>query len=197
VSVHIVPMRWWHIERLLPIEDELFGAEQWPAATFWSELAEAPTRYYRVLIESPDTTGPDTTGPITTGAITTSPDTTGPSANGPSTNGRDRDGRDTGSGDIVGYGGLCTYGDESWVQNIAVRRDHQGRRLGALLLDDLLAEAARRRSVHVALEVRADNVTAQRLYARRGFEQVAVRRGYYQPSNTDALVMVREGSARA
>ncbi|MDQ1647907.1 MAG: [ribosomal protein S18]-alanine N-acetyltransferase [Cryptosporangiaceae bacterium] len=157
MTVQLVPMRWWHIERLEPIELELFGAERWPAATFWSELAEASTRYYRVLADGP---GPD-------------------------------------DGDIVGYGGLCTYGDESWVQNIAVTGSRQGQGLGALLLDDLLAEAARRRSVHVALEVRADNVRAQRLYARRGFEQVAIRRGYYQPSNTDALVMVREENGSA
>jgi ribosomal-protein-alanine N-acetyltransferase len=98
---------------------------------------------------------------------------------------------------VVGYAGLCTYDDQSWVQNIAVRGDRQGRGIGAALLDDLLAEAARRGSRQVALEVRADNETAQRLYARRGFEAVAVRRGYYQPSNTDAVVMVREESVSA
>ena len=31
---------------------------------------------------------------------------------------------------------------------------------------------------------------AQRLYLRFGFEQVGVRKGYYQPSNTDAVLMV-------
>jgi ribosomal-protein-alanine N-acetyltransferase len=140
-------MRWWHIEAALPIERDLFGDEEWSAATFWSELAQADTRYYRVAMEGES---------------------------------------------VIGYAGLCTYGEESWVQNLAVRADWQGKGIGALLLDDLLAEAARRSSVRVALEVRADNATAQRLYARRGFEPVAVRRGYYQPSNADALVMVRE-----
>ena len=36
-----------------------------------------------------------------------------------------------------------------------------------------------------------DNESAQRLYARYDFEPVGIRRGYYQPSNTDALVMMR------
>ena len=34
-----------------------------------------------------------------------------------------------------------------------------------------------------------DNLRAQRLYRSRGFEQVGLRRGYYQPSGADALVM--------
>ena len=141
--------RWWHIAEVLPIERDLFGDEEWSAAMFWSELAEADTRYYRVALADDV---------------------------------------------LVGYAGLCVYGPEdAWVQNIAVRRDHQGRGLGALLLDELLGEAARRGCNRVALEVRADNAHAQRLYARRGFEAVGVRRNYYQPSGTDAVVMVREG----
>jgi ribosomal-protein-alanine N-acetyltransferase len=41
-------MRWWDIERLLPIEEDLFDPEQWSAALFWSELAQAGTRHYLV-----------------------------------------------------------------------------------------------------------------------------------------------------
>ena len=41
----------------------------------------------------------------------------------------------------------------------------------------------------VFLEVRADNARAQQLYRRYGFVQIGIRRGYYQPSGTDALVM--------
>ena len=39
------------------------------------------------------------------------------------------------------------------------------------------------------LEVRTDNDRAQRLYRRYGFVGIGVRRGYYQPSGADALVM--------
>jgi ribosomal-protein-alanine N-acetyltransferase len=52
----------------------------------------------------------------------------------------------------------------------------------------LLAEAGQRK---VLLEVAVDNAPAQRLYAGYDFEPVGLRRGYYQPSNTDALVMMR------
>ena len=91
--------------------------------------------------------------------------------------------------EVIGYAGLSVSGHEAWVQNIAVRADKQRRGIGRALLEALLAEA-KRRGVHaVLLEVAVDNRPAQRLYDTYGFEPVGVRRGYYQPSNTDALVM--------
>lgn len=92
--------------------------------------------------------------------------------------------------DVVGYAGLCAYPEESFVQTIAVRPDRQGEGIGARMLTALIDEARRRREPMVGLEVRADNPIAQRLYLRFGFEQVGLRKGYYQPSNTDAVLMV-------
>ncbi|MFG1607331.1 ribosomal protein S18-alanine N-acetyltransferase [Actinoplanes sp. NPDC049265] len=138
-------MRWWHIAEILPIEEDLFGAEKWSAAMFWNELAMR--RFYLVAVEEQR---------------------------------------------ILGYAGLSVVdAEESWVQNIAVRRDAQKRGIGRDLLEALLAEAARQGSGKTLLEVAVDNEPAQRLYARYDFEPVGIRRGYYQPSNTDALVMMR------
>ncbi len=96
---------------------------------------------------------------------------------------------------VAGYAGLAVdTPDEAWVNTIGVRRDAQRHGVGTALLTALLAEAARRGAWRTLLEVAVDNAAAQRLYARHGFEAVAVRRGYYQPSNTDALVMLREGT---
>jgi [ribosomal protein S18]-alanine N-acetyltransferase len=95
-------------------------------------------------------------------------------------------------GAVAGYAGLAVPApDEAWVQNMAVRRDLQRSGIGRALLENLLAEADRRRVRATLLEVAVDNAPAQKLYAAYGFEPVAVRRGYYQPSNTDALVMRR------
>ncbi|WP_433494278.1 ribosomal protein S18-alanine N-acetyltransferase [Micromonospora sp. CA-248089] len=138
--------RWWHIDEVLPIEADLFGAEQWSAAMFWNELANG--HFYLVATDD--------------------------------------------DGPVLGYAGLAVSPpDEAWVQNVAVRRDAQRRGIGRLLLEALLAEAARRGARSTLLEVAADNAPAQRLYAGYGFEPIGVRRGYYQPSNTDALVMQR------
>jgi len=96
---------------------------------------------------------------------------------------------------VLGYGGLAVFGqEEAWINNLAVRRDAQRRGIGRALVSALLAEAERRSVPRVLLEVAANNIPAQKLYARFGFETVGIRRGYYQPSNTDALVMRREGA---
>ncbi|MFS2292581.1 MAG: ribosomal protein S18-alanine N-acetyltransferase [Actinomadura sp.] len=95
-------------------------------------------------------------------------------------------------GEIVGYAGLAAAGGQADVQTIAVRADRRGSGIGAALLTELLDEAARRGSEAVFLEVRADNDPARRLYERFGFEKVGIRRGYYRPSGTDAIVMCRK-----
>jgi ribosomal-protein-alanine N-acetyltransferase len=144
--VRLERLRWWHIEEILPIEADLFGAEQWTAAMFWNELANG--HYYLVALDE--------------------------------------------EGGVAGYAGLAVNGPEAWVQNVAVRRDAQRRGTGRALLVALLDEARRRGVRQVLLEVAVDNTPAQRLYAEYGFEGIGVRRGYYQPSNKDALVMRRE-----
>jgi [ribosomal protein S18]-alanine N-acetyltransferase len=93
------------------------------------------------------------------------------------------------AGDIVGYAGLASAADQGDVQTVAVREDCQGRGLGKRLLQGLLDEARERRLRDVFLEVRADNAAAQRMYEHAGFVEVHRRRGYYQPSGTDAVVM--------
>ncbi|HET6531368.1 MAG TPA: ribosomal protein S18-alanine N-acetyltransferase [Actinoplanes sp.] len=95
-------------------------------------------------------------------------------------------------GTVAGYAGLAIVDrHESWVQNIAVRRDAQQHGIGRALLEALLTKVAAERVDKTLLEVAVDNEPAQRLYATYDFEPVGLRRGYYQPSNTDALVMVR------
>lgn len=139
-------LRWWHIDEVLTVESDLFGAEQWSAAMFWNELANG--NHYLAAFEGED---------------------------------------------LVGYGGLAVTGPkEAWVNNIAVRRDRQRRGIGRLLLESLLEHARSQGARSVLLEVAADNEPAQHLYDGYGFAVVGRRRGYYQPSNTDALVMRRD-----
>ncbi|MGI5197524.1 ribosomal protein S18-alanine N-acetyltransferase [Streptomyces sp. CA-288835] len=90
---------------------------------------------------------------------------------------------------IVGYGGLAASADVGDVQTIAVARDQWGTGVGALILTELLRAATTFECAEVMLECRIDNIRAQKLYERFGFEPIGFRRGYYQPGNVDALVM--------
>ncbi|CAM5372869.1 Ribosomal-protein-alanine N-acetyltransferase OS=Streptomyces glaucescens OX=1907 GN=SGLAU_20375 PE=3 SV=1 [Streptomyces glaucescens] len=99
------------------------------------------------------------------------------------------DGEEDGGGRIVGYAGLASAGETADVQTIAVAREHWGTGLGARLLTELLRAATAFECAEVMLECRVDNVRAQKLYERFGFEPIGFRRGYYQPGNVDALVM--------
>ena len=99
-------------------------------------------------------------------------------------------------GKIVGYAGLLGAGGQSDVVTLAVASDHWGFGIGSALLEALITEAARRDCAQVFLEVRIDNSRAQRLYRRYGFAEIGIRRGYYQPSGADALVMRRDVTKR-
>ena len=93
-------------------------------------------------------------------------------------------------GVVTGYGGLMAQpGGQADVLTLAVAADRWGEGIGSALLDGRLAEAERRGCTEIFLEVRVDNDRAQRLYRRRGFTDIGIRRGYYQPSGMDALVM--------
>ena len=92
-------------------------------------------------------------------------------------------------GRIVGYAGQAASGEQADVQTVAVARDHWGTGLGSRLLTELLRAATAFECAEVMLECRIDNIRAQKLYERFGFEPIGFRRGYYQPGNVDALVM--------
>jgi ribosomal-protein-alanine N-acetyltransferase len=91
--------------------------------------------------------------------------------------------------EVVGYAGLYAIADsDADVQTVAVRSDRQGSGLGSRLVEELLAEAERRSCHRVFLEVAADNLRAQELYARHGFERISRRRNYYG-QGVDGIVM--------
>ena len=91
---------------------------------------------------------------------------------------------------LIGYAGMMFGGgSQADVVTLAVDPAHWGQGTGTALLSALVDEAGRRGYTEVLLEVRQDNPRARRLYLRHGFTEVGIRRGYYQPSGVDAVVM--------
>lgn len=99
-----------------------------------------------------------------------------------------------GDGRPIGYFVAMPGVDEMHLLNVTVDPHWQGRGLSHLLMDAVDACCAERRAAMLWLEVRASNARARHLYARRGFSEVGLRRGYYpaaQGQREDAVVMSR------
>ena len=91
---------------------------------------------------------------------------------------------------LIGYAGMMfTGGSQADVVTLAVDPARWGEGTGTALLMALIDEAKKRGYEEVLLEVREDNPRARRLYLRHGFAEIGIRRGYYQPSGVDAVVM--------
>ena len=91
---------------------------------------------------------------------------------------------------LIGYAGMMfTGGSQADVVTLAVHPARWGHGTGTALLMTLVDEATKRGYQEVLLEVREDNPRARQLYLRHGFTEVGIRRGYYQPSGVDAVVM--------
>ena len=92
-------------------------------------------------------------------------------------------------GELAAYAILRRVQDEGELANIAVRSDLRGRGIGSRLLSRMLkvAEDSGVRSLY--LEVRESNELAREMYARRGFQEIGVRKGYYEGPREDARVL--------
>ena len=89
---------------------------------------------------------------------------------------------------VLAYGGFWLMVDEAHIATIASHPDWRGCGLGQLLLLALLDKAVARGAVRSTLEVRVRNEPARRLYEKLGYQNVGVRRHYYEDGE-DALIM--------
>jgi len=97
------------------------------------------------------------------------------------------------AGEIAGYGIMSMGAGEAHVLNVCVREEYRGRGMARKLLLYLIERARGAGMYEAFLEVRPSNTAAAGLYHSLGFEQVGVRRGYYQATNgrEDAAVLRR------
>lgn len=92
---------------------------------------------------------------------------------------------------VVGYYDLWICADEAHLLNVAVAEAERGCGYGYAMVEDAIAEAARRRCRRVVLEVRPRNSAAIKLYEEFGFKKVARRPRYYADGE-DAEVMSKD-----
>jgi ribosomal-protein-alanine N-acetyltransferase len=95
------------------------------------------------------------------------------------------------AGQIIGYGVMSLGAGEAHILNVCVRDEYRTVGFGRRLLEHLLERAAAAGVSEAFLEVRPSNLAAIRLYQKLGFEQIGIRRGYYQAPDgrEDAIVL--------
>lgn len=101
------------------------------------------------------------------------------------------------AGDVLGWGGVMVVGPSAEILTIGVVPAARRRGLATDLLHALLDVARRRGAVECFLEVREDNEAARSFYAREGFEQLRVRRGYYANGRVHGIELRRDLTAEA
>ena len=94
---------------------------------------------------------------------------------------------------VMAYGVMSFGAGEAHILNLCVGEAYRCRGIGRQLLNSLIERACAAGMADAYLEVRPSNTTAIRLYLSLGFEQVGMRRGYYQAANgrEDAAVLRR------
>jgi ribosomal-protein-alanine N-acetyltransferase len=92
-------------------------------------------------------------------------------------------------GKVVAYGGMWILLDEAHITNIAVHPEYRGIGLGKMIVEHMIKAAKGSGVTSMTLEVRVGNIPAINLYKKYGFEEVAIRKGYYQDTGEDALIM--------
>lgn len=178
-AARLRPMLPSDLEAVLALEHELFPEDAWSPEMFADEVSQpAEARLYLVAERDPARPGIDEKAEVP---------------------------RLAGHAGLAGYAGMMFVpgilrasgrdtrdGGSADVLTIAVAADCWGQGIGSALLEALIGAARRRRCAEVFLEVREDNPRARGLYLRRGFTEIGVRRGYYQPANVDAIVMRKD-----
>ena len=94
---------------------------------------------------------------------------------------------------VLGYSILSIGAGEAHILNICVAPAEQGQGIGRKMLENLI-EVARGRAETMFLEVRPSNTVAIALYENMGFNEIGIRKGYYQSENgrEDAIMLAMQ-----
>lgn len=90
---------------------------------------------------------------------------------------------------VVGYAGMYVSFDEGEITNVAVKPSMRRKGISQELLMELVTQAQSEKLLQIFLEVRVSNEAAIGSYQKIGFEQLAIRKGFYDFPKEDAYVM--------
>lgn len=90
-------------------------------------------------------------------------------------------------GEILGYVGIWCIYETAELIRIATAPKHLRKGVGSSLMKKIFECSAECGCERMMLEVRASNIGARKLYEKYGFNEISVRKGYY--NGEDAIIM--------
>jgi len=93
---------------------------------------------------------------------------------------------------LLGYLIFWMICDEVHLLNLSIHPDFRGRGMGKKLMTFLIDFAHRSGAKWIGSEVRRSNRAALALYRSFGFREHGVRKGYYQDTHEDGILLERE-----
>ena len=90
---------------------------------------------------------------------------------------------------VTGYIGLYLSFDEASVTNVAVASKFRKKGYGEALVEKSKELAKDAGAECIFLEVRQSNVPALSLYKKLGFEELGIRKNFYEHPVEDAIIM--------
>lgn len=93
---------------------------------------------------------------------------------------------------VVGYVLSWLIPPEVHILNLAIEPKYRNKGVGRRIMESLFDEALKKGATKFTLEVRNENVNAITFYQRFGFVVKGIRKGYYQDTGEDAIIMWKE-----
>ena len=93
-------------------------------------------------------------------------------------------------GRILGYIGMYLSIEEGEITNVAVHPAARGKGIGTALVRKMIDAAKMADAERIVLEVRKSNASAIYVYEQSGFENVGIRKGFYDLPKEDAVIMI-------
>ncbi|GAA0084202.1 ribosomal protein S18-alanine N-acetyltransferase [Clostridium sp. CTA-7] len=90
---------------------------------------------------------------------------------------------------VIGFVGVWIIVGEADITNIAVHPNYRKLGVGSKLLSSLINMCDDLSCSLINLEVRASNISAQNLYKKFSFIENGLRKGYYEDTKEDAILM--------
>lgn len=91
----------------------------------------------------------------------------------------------------IGYIGVSLLNDHADIISLAIKPEYVRQGYGKMLIDEVIKICKTVRIPKIFLEVRVSNLPAINLYLSMGFEQISIRKKYYEHKE-DACIMCKQ-----